>query len=580
MERYKITKNLGDGTFGVVSKAINRQTGEVVAVKKMKKKFYTWEECMALREIKSLRKLNHPSLVKLKEVIRLNDELYFIFEYLEQNVYQMMTKRNTMFNETEIRSFMYQVFEGLAYMHKHGFFHRDLKPENLLVSDNLLKIADFGLAREVRSRPPYTDYVSTRWYRAPEILLRSTNYNSPIDIFAMGCIMAELFTLRPLFPGSSENDQIYKICSVLGTPKQSEWPEGYKLAAQMNFTFPQFVATPLTSIVTNASPEAMDIMYQMLRYDPMKRPTASQLLQHPFFQGPMDLPKRPVNSSSHRHASPTTSSHHVNTHTDRSDSFSRQETGKSKHSNKAFSRKGTFGSHAGSNHKNSSHSPGARNTNAFKSPSGYNSFSGLGAHHNVASGANGANALGSNGGLGGSSFGNAGGSHFGGGLAGAGLNSKNSFELPNNKTSGYSPNQGLAGAQGGYSNGGGGAGGYQPGGAGSFGSGSYASGNSGYFGGGGNQAGGGNYSKPLSNYKAPFNSKSNSYNYRQGERNQPKFGGYAASSIIGGNGSGTGASGGAVGGGGYGRNKYSGNSFGDGGNNGSFGAGGGYGRYR
>ena len=104
-------------------------------------------------------------------------------------------------------------------MHKHGFFHRDIKPENLLCKGpELIKIADFGLSREIRLRPPYTDYVSTRWYRAPEVLLRSTNYNSPIDVWAVGCIMAELYTLQPLFPGRSEVDQIFKLCSVLGTP--------------------------------------------------------------------------------------------------------------------------------------------------------------------------------------------------------------------------------------------------------------------------------------------------------------------------------------------------------------------------
>lgn len=104
-------------------------------------------------------------------------------------------------------------------MHKHGFFHRDIKPENLLCNGpDLVKIADFGLAREIRSRPPFTDYVSTRWYRAPEVLLRSTNYSSPIDLWAVGCIIAELYTLQPLFPGRSEIDQIFRICSVLGTP--------------------------------------------------------------------------------------------------------------------------------------------------------------------------------------------------------------------------------------------------------------------------------------------------------------------------------------------------------------------------
>jgi len=97
-------------------------------------------------------------------------------------------------------------------MHKNGYFHRDLKPENLLVQSSTLKIADFGLAREINSKPPFTDYVSTRWYRAPEVLLRDTKYGAPIDIFALGAIMAELYTMKPLFPGSSEQDQIFKIC--------------------------------------------------------------------------------------------------------------------------------------------------------------------------------------------------------------------------------------------------------------------------------------------------------------------------------------------------------------------------------
>jgi len=117
-----------------------------------------------------------------------------------------MKDRKSPFPEQEVKSIMYQVILGLAYMHKHGFFHRDMKPENLLVKDDFVKVADFGLAREIRSRPPFTDYVSTRWYRAPEILLRSTQYNSPVDIFACGAIMAELYLMRPLFPGNNETD--------------------------------------------------------------------------------------------------------------------------------------------------------------------------------------------------------------------------------------------------------------------------------------------------------------------------------------------------------------------------------------
>ena len=122
------------------------------------------------------------------------------------NVYQWMKERSKVFNEVTVRNILWQTLQGLYYMHKYGYFHRDLKPENLLIINESLKIADFGLARETRSRPPFTEYVSTRWYRAPEVLLRSTNYNSPIDLFAMGAMMAELYTFRPLFPGKSEAD--------------------------------------------------------------------------------------------------------------------------------------------------------------------------------------------------------------------------------------------------------------------------------------------------------------------------------------------------------------------------------------
>ncbi|MGH0148831.1 UNVERIFIED_CONTAM: hypothetical protein FKN15_013791 [Acipenser sinensis] len=179
---------------------------------------------------------------------------------------------------------MYQILQGMAFIHKHGFFHRDMKPENLLcMGPELVKIADFGLAREIRSRPPYTDYVSTRWYRAPEVLLRSTNYSSPIDQWAVGCIMAELYTLRPLFPGSSEVDTIFKICQVLGTPNKNDWSEGYQLAAAMHFRWPQCVPSNLKTLVPNASSEAIHLMRDMLQWDPKKRPTASQALRYSYF---------------------------------------------------------------------------------------------------------------------------------------------------------------------------------------------------------------------------------------------------------------------------------------------------------
>lgn len=284
MERYKIIKEVGNGTFGSVWRALNKQTGEVVAVKKMKRKYYSWEECINLREVKSLRKMNHPYIVKLKEVIRENDILYFVFEYMECSLYQLMKDRVKLFSETEIRNWCFQVFQGLAYMHQRGYFHRDLKPENLLVSKDVIKLADFGLAREISSKPPYTEYVSTRWYRAPEVLLQSPTYGSAVDMWAMGAIMAELYTLRPLFPGSSEADEIYKICSVIGSPTESGWAEGLQLASAINYQFPQLAGVHLSALIPSASKDGICLINSLCTWDPCERPTALEALQHPFFQ--------------------------------------------------------------------------------------------------------------------------------------------------------------------------------------------------------------------------------------------------------------------------------------------------------
>ncbi|KAM6971247.1 serine/threonine-protein kinase MAK isoform 4-T5 [Tautogolabrus adspersus] len=294
MNRYTTLKQLGDGTYGSVLMGRSNESGELVAIKRMKRKFYSWEECMNLREVKSLKKLNHANVVKLKEVIRENDHLYFVFEYMKENLYQLMKDRTKLFPESVIRNISFQILQGLSFIHKYGFFHRDMKPENLLcMGPELVKIADFGLAREIRSKPPYTDYVSTRWYRAPEVLLRSSTYSSPIDLWAVGCIMAELYTLRPLFPGNSEVDEVFKICQVLGTVKKTDWPEGYQLASAMNFRFPQCVPTHLKTLIPNASNEAIVLMKDLLQWDPKKRPTAVQALRYPYFQVGQILGPRP-----------------------------------------------------------------------------------------------------------------------------------------------------------------------------------------------------------------------------------------------------------------------------------------------
>ncbi|CAK7336412.1 unnamed protein product [Dovyalis caffra] len=290
MERYRLIKELGEGAFGSVRQAIDQESGEVVAIKQIKREYESWEECLNLREVKSLQKLNHPNIVKLKELIRRNKILYFVFEYMEQNLYEVIEDRKTLFSEAEVRNLCRQVFQGLAYMHKQGYFHRDLKPENLLVTRDMVKIADFGLAREINSRPPYTQYVTTRWYRAPEVMLQSDFYSSKVDMWAMGAIMAELFTFCPLFPGTSEANQMFRICSVLGTPTMDSWADGIHLARNIHYQFPEFDGVQLSALIPSASEDAINLISMLCSWNPCNRPTAEEALKHPFFRSSFYIP--------------------------------------------------------------------------------------------------------------------------------------------------------------------------------------------------------------------------------------------------------------------------------------------------
>ena len=283
MEKYKIIETVGDGTYGTVYKGINTKTNEYVAIKKMKKKYTDWDECLSLKEVQALLTLKHSNIVTLNELILQKNELNMIFEFIGQNLFEYAKNMNEI-PEYKIRNISFQILQGLAYMHKNNFFHRDMKPENILISGDQVKLADFGLARDINSEPPFTDYVATRWYRSPEVILNSKVYSSPIDIFALGAIIAELYTGVPLFPGKEASDQMNKICEVLGTPNQSDWNEGYDLANQIHFKFPQFRGKKLKNVINRASDNAINLLEMMLCFNPSKRPSAVKCLQHPFFQ--------------------------------------------------------------------------------------------------------------------------------------------------------------------------------------------------------------------------------------------------------------------------------------------------------
>ncbi|KAH8920725.1 kinase-like protein [Atractiella rhizophila] len=343
---YTILKEVGDGSFGTVWLAdwhspLNlppdtRPPGpasrpeyrgkRLVAVKRMKKAFEGgWDECLKLKELKSLRTIPlHPNIIPLYDAFLLpsTKELYFVFECMEGNLYQLTkTRKGRSLAAGLVASLFQQILVGLHHIHVSGFFHRDMKPENLLITTTgltdyppytlygqdaapetdvtvIVKLADFGLARESKSRPPYTEYVSTRWYRAPEVLLRSRDYSNPVDMWALGTILAEVVTLRPLFPGQSEMDQVFKICECLGDPSNEYgvdergrtkggggWDKGLKLARAVGYSFQKMRPVQFSSLFDpfTVPYQLVDCMADLLRYDPKLRLTTTDCLSHPYF---------------------------------------------------------------------------------------------------------------------------------------------------------------------------------------------------------------------------------------------------------------------------------------------------------
>lgn len=291
LQQYQKLEKIGEGTYGLVYKAKNKKTGGLVALKEIR--LETEDEgtpSTAVREISILKQLQHQNIVQLQDVIQTDTSLTLVFEYLDQDLKNYLDAcGDGGIEEYTVKSFLYQLLQSIAYCHQHRVLHRDLKPQNLLINmEGELKLADFGLARgfgiPVRK---YTHEVVTLWYRPPDVLLGSTNYSTQIDIWGIGCIFGEMITGRPMFSGSSDQDQLSKIFSVLGTPTRRDWPGIVDLPEYKKDSLPRKQGKGLQSILPRMEKKGLDLLSKMLIMDPMKRISAIEAMRHPYFS---DLP--------------------------------------------------------------------------------------------------------------------------------------------------------------------------------------------------------------------------------------------------------------------------------------------------
>eukprot|EP00794_Sanderia_malayensis_P012637 gene12634-13935_t len=287
MENYTILGRIGEGAHGVVFKAKNIQSGEVLALKKVPlRRLEDGIPNTALREIKALQEIEHPNIVKLYEVFPHGTGFVLVFEYMLSDLSEVLRDFNRVLTESQLKSYMLMLLKGIAYCHSDHIMHRDLKPANLLISSTgQLKIADFGLARVFSNNEDrlYSHQVATRWYRAPELLYGARKYDEGVDLWAVGAIFGELLNNSPLFPGESDIEQLCCVLRVFGTPDEESWPGMTELPDYNKITFPAMDPLPLENIVPDASPLALDLLKRFLVYASKKRISAEEALLHTYF---------------------------------------------------------------------------------------------------------------------------------------------------------------------------------------------------------------------------------------------------------------------------------------------------------
>ncbi|XP_064157438.1 cyclin-dependent kinase-like 1 isoform X2 [Anguilla rostrata] len=287
MEKYEKLSKIGEGSYGVVFKCRHRETGQIVAIKK----FVESEDDplikkIAMREIRML-KLKHVNLVNLLEVFRRKRRLHLVFEFCEQTVLNELDRHPRGVPEALLKSIVWQTLQAVNFCHMHSCIHRDVKPENILLTKSgIIKLCDFGFAR-ILTGPgdDYTDYVATRWYRAPELLVGDTQYGPPVDVWALGCVFAELLHGNALWPGRSDVDQLYLIRRTLGDliPRHQQVFRSNVFFNGVSIPDPE-TREPLEKRFHSASPQALTFLKSCLVMDPSLRLSCEELLALPYFQ--------------------------------------------------------------------------------------------------------------------------------------------------------------------------------------------------------------------------------------------------------------------------------------------------------
>ncbi|ELA41447.1 CMGC/CDK/CDK2 protein kinase [Vittaforma corneae ATCC 50505] len=285
---FQKLEKIGEGTYGIVYKAREKGSGRLVALKKIRPESENEGiPATTIREILLLKNLRHSTIINLMEVIHSEDKMYLVFEYIETDLKKLIdlySRNNKKFDSEILKKMAFQLCTAVGFCHSKNIFHRDLKPQNILVDENFnIKLGDFGLGRAA-SIPlrHYTSQIITLWYRPPELLLGYEYYDSSVDVWSLACIIVEMHTMLPLFMGDSEIDQLYKIYGVLGIPTNSHW-DGVESLPNYNKSMSKIKPIGLSSIINQRVLE--QLIEKMLVYNPLRRITASEALEEPYFNG-------------------------------------------------------------------------------------------------------------------------------------------------------------------------------------------------------------------------------------------------------------------------------------------------------